>query len=192
MNMNQNTASCGISQDVWVDYVEGELDDHLAKDMALHAKGCRGCRGHLHGIRLVKRSFSQPSEIKTPDDLFFKRLEGKIMQAVGKTHIEPVAPKGNRHVKTIAVATAAMFVLIVGTPYLLPQLRLKAVTKTLPTAAMNLEEQFFAMNSGADPMVFGEVIISHQDSDDFVLEAAAEKLSRMSDQDARTALDKMK
>jgi hypothetical protein len=199
MNGNSAAKKCGVSQDIWVDYVEGELDKDLAHDMALHAKSCGECRRQLHGIRLVRAGLKTRSAEIAPkimnDDLFFKRLEGKIMQAVEKTHIEPLAPTGYRHIKAIGVATAAMLVLIVGTPYLLPQLRLKPAATGMahpPQQAKSLEDQLNEINSGTDPLAFGELLISHQDSDDFVLEAAAEKLSLMSDNEASSALDKMK
>src|SRR5688500_17054265 len=123
MTTNNGAARCGINPEFLLDYVEGELDGGLAKDMSLHVQNCGSCRRELHGIRLVKKGLNRP-ETRVPDDLFFKRLEGKIMKAVEKTHIEAAAPQGARHFK--AMATAAVLVLLVGAPFILPQLRFKS------------------------------------------------------------------
>ncbi len=184
---------CRVSSDLWLDYVEGTLDQELFEDLTRHKNSCAHCEKNFMEFHFVRQQLKGPVK-DLPDDLFFKKLEKNIMASVEKTHPEIIVPMGQRHLKTVAMATAAMLILIVGMPYLLPKMdSLYSWSGSKKISRLtSSEDQMIWQNASGDPALFGGTITSHQDSDDFVLDAAAEKLSRMSDTDARTALDKMK
>jgi hypothetical protein len=186
--MKNLLTQCEVDPELWLDYVEDELDETLNEDMTLHASQCQECRKTLREFQLVRTNF-KPVEFKELDDLKTQKLHSRIMNAVNQTYVEPELPSWLGQTKKIGLTVAATVILVFGS-LLLPY---NWNSRTNPTlSALSMEEQFFAATTFNHPEYLNSAIMSHQDSDDLVLEAAARKLSRMSDTEARMVFDQMK
>jgi hypothetical protein len=128
-----------------------------------------------------------------PDDRAFNVLHDKIMASLDRKIDESggatmVDLWRKRFLAPAAAAAAAVVLAFVA------QIKTNSFNTNL-TASLdrqsNLEEQFLVQTASNNPEDF-ENIIGSQDTDDVVLSAAAEKLSRMSDTEARHALDSIR
>jgi len=180
---------CKVDEELWLDYVEGELDQTLRADLTLHVEDCGHCRKTLQALQLVRKNI-KPHKIQLPDDLAFKRLENKIMAEINKTYIESPAYSWKSQTQKMAFTAAAVFIVVFGTLFVNPFRGNKLQTSQFQIE-LGAEEQFFAQTAANDPKFFNSVIMSHQDSDDMVMEAAAQRLSAMSDVEARALLEEL-
>jgi anti-sigma factor RsiW len=188
---------CNIDPELWLDYVEGELDPSLKSDLKLHLQNCSTCQRNFSEFKTVRTAVQKTSGVELPSDEFFKKLEGKIMASLDNSDIRNGAATEVRHVAfawierfTIPVAAAAaLFLLILGGLY--KTMNFKEVSST-QMAQSKLEEQFIVQAANNDPEAISEAMISHQDVEDVVMDSTAEKLSHMTDRDAARILKNLK
>jgi anti-sigma factor RsiW len=188
---------CNIDPELWLDYVEGELDPSMKSDLKLHLQSCATCQKNFSEFKTVRTVVQKTGDAKLPSDDFFKTLEGKIMGSLEKSSVREVRhvkvaswahAYTRRYTKSIAAA-AALFLLILGGLY--KTMNFKEANSP-QVAQSKLEEQFIVQAAYNDPAAIAEAMISHQDVEDVVMNATAEKLSRMSERDAAQVLKNMK
>ena len=185
-------SKCKIDADVWLDYSEKEISPTLASDLVLHSQDCLKCQSTLRDIELTRFLLKRTPEPELPAEEVFVNLEKLIAESVEKTLIDNPVTIKRAQLKVIFGATAAAFVLVFGSMYGPSVIKYKNFKSPSAVRQNSPEDQLMVESAHEDLEIFGDVIISHQDSDELVLDAAAEKLSRMSDQDARTMLDQIK
>jgi hypothetical protein len=187
--------NCKIEADLWLDYIENEVSPDQKSDLKLHLDTCDICQKNCSNMKLLTHSVRDLPQMKDtmPSDLVFKKMNSKIMAQIDKTQIENVVVIRRAQVKIIFGASAAAFILVFGSVFG-PSVWNHGLTSSSRSQLwlQNPEDQLMVENSQNDLEVFGNVIMSQQDSDDLVLDATAEKLSRMSDQDARAKLEQLK
>jgi len=181
---------CNIDPELWLDYEEDVLDPSLKKDLGLHLQNCVSCQSSLAEFKTIRSTIQSGSELGLPSDEFFKGLNSKIMDSLdsavgGGVH----GAKWSRRLFIPLAAVAALFLLVFGG--LFKTMSFKAVSSPQLTQS-KLEEQFMVQAANNDPEAIAEAMISHQDVQDVVMNATAEKLSRMSDQDVARVLKAMK
>lgn len=197
-NRSSGLTTCNIDSELWLDYVECELDPSMKGDLKLHLQNCTTCQKNFSEFKTVRTSVQKTSGAQLPSDEFFKTLEGKIMASldnqVSENHhmasraVSRVYAWTHQYTKSIAAA-AALFLLILGGLY--KTMSFKEVNSA-QVAQSKLEEQFIVQAAYNDPAAIAEAMISHQDVEDVVMNATAEKLSRMSERDAAQVLKNMK
>jgi anti-sigma factor RsiW len=190
--------TCNIDPELWLDYVEGEIDPSMKSDLKLHLQNCTTCQKNFSEFKTVRTGIQKTSDPQIPSDEFFKTLELKIMASLDNQvsenhHVASVAVSRvyaytRQYTKSIA-AVAALFLLILGGLY--KTMNFKEASSP-QVAQSKLEEQFIVQAATNDPEAISEAMISHQDVEDVVMNATAEKLSRMSDRDAAQALKNMR
>jgi anti-sigma factor RsiW len=178
---------CNIDPELWLDYVEGELDPSLKSDLKLHLQDCSTCQKNFSEFKTVRTVIQKASEFEMPSDEFFNKLEGKIMASLD----QPVAWTRRITIPSISsvAAIAALFLIILGGLY--KTMNFKEVSSS-QTAQSKLEEQFIVQAANNDPEAISEAMISHQDVQDVVMNATAEKLSHMTDRDVARVFKNMK
>lgn len=200
--MKNNMTSCNINQEVWFDYAEGELDVTFKKDLTLHLKDCEQCQRSFAEHRWIHRELHRSAKVDEalmPTDAVFAKLQNKIMAQVEKTsigsgdiaevrRIEPSSPFWLRRIAIPMAAAAALVLMIAGSLFTTPSF--KGSTNSM--AKNNAEDQYMEQTASTNPQVLGNSMMTSQDENEMVLDAAAAKLSRMSDTEARTMLDNLK
>ena len=189
------THECSIEPDLWLDYLENDVDESLKNDLKLHSEICVRCKKSLLEMRTLTTTLKNLPQMNMvmPSDSTFNRIRSEIMSSVEKTHIENSVTIKRTQLKVIFGATAAAFVLVFGSifgPSVWNQVgnnQMRSSTRT-----ENAEDRLMVESAQNDVQVFGNIILNQQDSDDLVMDAAAEKLSLMSDQEARTKIDQLK
>jgi anti-sigma factor RsiW len=180
--------SCSISEDILFEFVEGELSREFAQDLSLHIETCGTCTEQVGQFKGLKSSFQEP----LPSEDFFAALENKIMTRIEKSVREPQTVE--RETKSKAwfwvpsVAAAALVILVFGALFKTSPIGQEGTVRSQQAA---LEEQLILKTASQDPS-FAQEAMLNQNSDDLVLTAAAEKLSRMSEGDARAIMEKLK
>jgi len=174
---------------MWFDYVEGELDPSLKSDLKLHLQDCGLCQQNFSEFKTLRNVLEEKTKSNSkeiPSDDFFKKLEGKIMASLDKPVVEKAVAVAEvyawtRRMILPVAATAALFLLVFGGLY--RTMKFKAANTT-ERVQINLEEQFIVQAAYNDPEAISNAMISHEGVEEVVMNAAAVKLSRMSDQDA--------
>lgn len=180
-----------MAPEIWLDYLEDELDPSLRQDLGLHVESCSQCRKNLNQFQEIKKQLKNQIQ-PLPSEAVFENLQNRIMSRIEKMEPEKKRVHLWRSSSLItAVATAAMAVLVVTSVFTGIQLKF-AKKSSVVQKNINWDEQWMVQNSAGDPEFFSEVIISHENSGDMILEAAAGKLSRMSDREVRMVLDRIK
>ena len=197
------TANCNVDPEVWFDYAEGELNPDFKKDLSLHLKDCEQCQvsyAEYRWIRTGVRKSLKTHDVKLPAEKTFDKLHDQIMAKVAKTsigssdtaevrRIEPHNPFWVRRIAIPMAAAAVLALIIIGSLVTTPGF--KSSTNSFAKQD-NIEEQFIEQTASSNPNALGDSMMTSQDEDEMVLDAAAAKLSRMSDTEARTMLDNMK
>jgi hypothetical protein len=199
--------NCNVDPEVWFDYAEGELNPDFKKDLSLHLKDCEQCQvsyAEYRWIRTGVRKSMKADEVKLPSEKSFDQLHDKIMAQVSKTsigateesaevrRIGSISPFWVRRIAVPMAASAALALIVVGSLITTPGF--KSSTNSFAKQD-NIEEQFIEQTASSNPNALGDSLnsmMTSEDSDEMVLDAAAAKLSRMSDTEARTMLDNMK
>jgi hypothetical protein len=215
MNNLKVVTSCTIEQDVWFDYVENELDSSLKKDLGLHLQSCPRCQQSYSEFKGIRRALKKIPETALPAQNVFDALENKIMASLGKKIRPELAgpsgakavpagtgevtrrPFGFRRLTVPVAAAAALAVLVLGSLFKAPSFRGPTSISQVQNSGKNsgsgnLEDQIIVQTASNNPESFGDTIVGHQESDDIVMDAAADKLGRMSDNDAQAMLDNLK
>jgi hypothetical protein len=188
--------NCDIDSALWVDYVENELTPTLRSDLELHLENCKLCQSHIAEYKTLKMQIKQ-NPIPMPGDDFFKALQGKIMSSLDKPlegDIQELTSSTKWYSKSRNfiipfVATAALFILIFTslvrtTPF--------NGAKSVETAQARLEDAFIDQAAERDPKMLTDSMISSGDSEEVILNAAAEKMARMSDKEVRALMKRMR
>lgn len=203
--------SCNVNGEVWFDYVENELDSSFKKDLSVHLQKCLECQKSYSEFKATRKLLAT-EKIKMPSDASFDRLSLRIMNAIDQApssakiaasekgfNASNVIKFGARDSEApnwfqkfaIPVAAAAALVLVIAGG-LMTTPSFDGSSSTSLAKQENMTEQFIEQTESSNPQVVGHSLVTSQDEDDMVLDAAAAKLSHMSDTEARTMLDNMK
>lgn len=183
VNFKKAKTGCHMEETVWIDYMENELDETLRQDLLLHLNGCSSCQENLKGFEAVRKSFVKREVVREPN---FDAIHNKIMQRVQNEVIE--APEFSWRHQWWTVATAACLVLVMGGVVY----KNTSPSPERPSYSITADDKLIVENASQDPQVFGDILLSHQESEDLVFDIAAEKLSHMSDKEVGTVFEKMK
>jgi hypothetical protein len=185
---------CKIEPEVWLDYLDKNVDPSLKNDLELHASTCIICQKNRSEIENLSFSLKHLPQmnLELPSDQKFEQIKNAVMTSIEKTQIENVVTIKRDQLKIIFGATAAAFLIVFGSVFGPSAWNQHGLSKGLVVKVQSPSDQLMVESAQNDLEVFGNVILSQQSSDDLVLDAAAEKLGGMSDQDARTQIDQLK
>lgn len=176
-------------EQLWIDYLEGELDSEERGDLELLASHSRDELKFFEEVQRVRRAVKWSDRVEMPSDkAYFDRLSTKIMAGV---QIHPVQTHfvakyfRLRTVSSLAasVAVIAMVgVLAMNVSEYLSSYRSKVVlVNTDPFISVSLQ----------DPGMAADILALRGDESDFLLETAISKLDGLSEKEARKIVDQL-
>jgi anti-sigma factor RsiW len=187
--------SCNVNGEVWFDYVENELDPSFKKDLSMHLEKCDECQKNYAEYKQTRQLLGT-EKIKMPSDASFDRMANRIMAVLDEVpqkvqrESNVVRPVWFQRFAVPMAAAAALVLVILGGFLTTPSFN---GNRNSLAKQENMTEQYIEQTESTNPQVVGHSLVTtSQDEDDMVLDAAAAKLSHMSDTEARTMLDNMK
>lgn len=178
-----------VPAEIWLDYVENEVEKSFKDDLKLLLDANPQNLKTVQEINLLKANIKDTVH-KLPSDEFFKNLQAKIMTEVkDSTPQMKISPWHKNH-KAMTAATAAMCVVFVGV--LLTQMNVKSIKSKKAVMRVSPEEQLISENLQTNNGFYDELLLVNQNDDDLVLDAMADRLSRMPEKQAAMLLEQMK
>ncbi|MCC6276390.1 MAG: zf-HC2 domain-containing protein [Oligoflexia bacterium] len=189
MNKKRYTTPCGIDEELWLDFSEGELDPSLSQELEAHLAGCGDCQKAKEGWSRLG-SLLRSDKLEMPHDLYFKKLENQIMSKVSTTQIEPLHPEFAFQARQYLVPVAAVFVLIMSSVFV--GLHRSPVPSEKSVPGLTLDERYMAETVAGDPSVLNEVLISNQDEHEMLLDVATRRLDLMNGKKSEETIEQMR
>ena len=177
-----------VATEIWLDYLEGELESSFEADLDLVVLNHPEYLTTLKSLRALKETLREKSRQEAralPADSVFADLKSNIMSEIETITPEKKSSSWLTRQKLVTAATAAMCVVVLGSLFTQRENK-KQIVKVSP------EEILISKNISQDPGLYSEIIITNQNSDDFVYDALAEKLSHMSERNALKMIEKLK
>lgn len=180
-------------EELLVDHMEGDLEASFKKDLDLMM--ANGDKKSLNQLKVTKEVIRQTDEADHfMKDHDFSSLHDKIMASVEREKIQPrvVAVFSERRIQ-VRVAMVASMVLVVGAifGFLVKQYPSDAWQSRIAIHKTMAENDILVIASADSPDVFAGSLISDQNDTQFLIEAAAQKISQLSDSDAERALNQV-
>ncbi|MCB0394841.1 MAG: hypothetical protein KDD25_09785 [Bdellovibrionales bacterium] len=171
-----------IDDEVWVDYIEDELDPSLKDDLDTYISHSPDLDGTVRDLQFARTQLEKiGSEVEIPEDeKFYENLHDKIMARVEKTNVQsPVVVRlfERRTLRWVAGAAAAIVMLVTGFAVLNNSETIPGKVKVAKSSNWLIEST--VQNPGLIP----DTKISPGVENDVLMDAAANKLQKMSDKE---------
>lgn len=178
-------------QDIWIDFLEGEVDPSLREDLARMLQNKPAAQAAVNDYARIKKGVKKTNDIKLNlDDQYFENLHSKIMTAV-ETQTAPkeaeVIPLIRR--RWVPVAAAAALVIVLGGVFVNHVKDLQGQKPADKVARVS--QDWLIQTSAKNPGAFSETVISNEDDSDLLMDATARKLDRMSDDEAKKIINEL-
>ena len=179
-------------QDMWVDFLEDELDESLKDDlkkMLEHSPEARESLEELKGLRRAIKSSSE--DIKVPEDpAYYAEKHDAIMSGIKKSKVQsPVVVKLFQE-KTLRVAAAVALIIVSG-GIIWESLQMTDKSPQPAGVEMAKSSQWFLESTARNPEVVPQTVITHEGEIDIYMDATAEKLESMSDKEAKDLMQRL-
>lgn len=167
----------------WIDYLEKEIEGSLHEDLSIMLARDNEIKKELNKITKIKKIVKEQSNEMPSDDLFFKKLENKIMAEVEKAEMDsPLSIQMQKNSKQYAAAAA--IVIVAGFAVWISIRSLQAPSEK--QVAKIRKEAMLEVQPGAS---FTDTIITHEDADDFIMDAAAKELETLKPSEVKQILE---
>ena len=182
--------TCTFDEALWLDYIENDLEPDFRNDLEAHLPTCEECRHHLASWQKVMSSLDPRKPVRLPEEAVFDRLHDQIMEQVVSLEVEQRREAKPQQWRMVVGAAAASVVLVFGTLFLSPEFKKPFMSSVKP---VSIEEQYIVQSAAIDPTLVENVLLNgHQEADDLIFDAAASRLSHMTDREALNVLNDMK
>jgi len=173
-------------EELWVDYIEDDLDPSLKEDLELVLDNSSQERRHLETLKLARAvaKVSGPA-IEPKSDPFFAQLEQTIMSRLDEKLDDNVVVLPVR--RWFVPAAAAIVLLVVGS----------LVWKNLQKEGVSFDRKsghgdLLVSTSAQDLDSFSDSLINDQNEGDFFVEVAAQKMKTLSQDETASFFNRLK
>jgi hypothetical protein len=102
-------------EELWIDFLEGELDESLQQDLTVLLANSEEQQGTLKTYQSLRKSLEDSDIVDIPEDeLYHKRLHAKIMQGIEGTEVQSPLWTRIQKSRTVIYAVAATVIMVMG------------------------------------------------------------------------------
>lgn len=187
-------------EDLWVDFVEDELDESFEDDLSLLLMNSQSDKRSMNDIRTLRGLIKSSDDVYLPEDgRIYDRMHDNIMAAIADKRPGSDSYFGARtnfmrkfssvRFSSMVGATALSALVAVAGWFSLNK-QVSSQDQLQVAAQAQVEAQFLAASAESDSI--SSEVLNVTGDDDFVVDAASRKVASMSDQDYQALLNHLR